>query len=157
MWLARPSDDGPWYAVERDWAAVARDLGSEGPGQRQHTRHQDERRQYGALLAAVDAVWEARDERVIARSLNGLTGFERYDGMKERLEAQARQRRRAHARAVKVVDQSCTEGAGRGDVRSVDVDGAPMLVDTTTGEMAPLPRTASPDRRRGRASKASDP
>ena len=95
VWLARQADDGPWYAVERDWAAVARELGSEGRGQRQHMRHQDERRQYGAMLIGVDAVHVARDERVIARSLNGLTGFERYNGMKEQHEAQARQRRRA--------------------------------------------------------------
>jgi hypothetical protein len=155
--LGRRAGDGRWYAVERDWAAVARDLQSEGRGQKQHTKHQDERRQHAAMLTGVDAVHAARDERVIARSLDGLTGFERYNWMKERHGAQARQRRRACARAVKVVDQSCTEGAVRGDVRSMDVDGAPMLVDTTTGEMAPLPRTASPNRRRRRASKASDP
>ena len=136
---------------------MASDLGSEGRGQRQHTRHQDERRQHVALLAAVDAVWEARDDRALARPLVGLTGFAKYDGVKERHGAQARQRRRAHTRAVTVVAQSCAGGNCSAAITSMDVDGAQVLVDTTTGEMAPPPRTASPNRRRRRASKASDP
>src|SRR5664279_4473586 len=57
--------------------------------------------------------------------------------MKDRHEAQARQRRRAHARAVKVVDQSCTEGNCMEDVTGMGVDGAPVLADTTTGKWRP--------------------
>ena len=100
------------------------------------------------MLIGVDAVHVVRDERVLARCLDGLTGFAKYNWMKDRHEAQARQRRRAHARAVKVVDQSCTEGNCMEDVTGMGVDGAPVLVDTTTGKMAPLPRTDSTSRAR---------
>ena len=76
--------------------------------------------------------------------------------MKEQHGARARHRRRAHTRAVRVVDESCTEGNCKGGVTSMDVDGAPMLVDTTTGEMAPIPRTDSTSRARRGAFKPSE-